>query len=184
VLVIEALVSGPVGVILGWALSYFQSRSSNKKAERAMLLAQMQNLVVAVLELHGARELHNAQHSGRRARLQVFLHMAAEVLSVVHQPGNSGPSWNGFAQSLGPVSRVLRGWERGSVDGVGDLLVAMSRVAAAGLPLGMCSDPAVAQAAQRLMDASLDGEDRQTLDRLVHELRVAFYPEEAQPATP
>lgn len=178
--VIEALVSGPVGVLLGWALSYFQARAAEKKAERERLLALMQQLVVAVLDLQSARRLFKARHVGRRARLQVGLHSAAELLALANRPGSQGLTWQTFAAGLSPVSRLVRDWDRASTDGAGEVVVAMSRVAAAGLPLGMAADPAVAAAAQALMDASLQDESQDRLDRLTRELRWAFYPEEAQ----
>lgn len=177
---IDALVSGPIGVILGWALAYVQGRRTDRRAERERLLAQMQQLVLAVADLDRARRIFDAAHVGRRTRAQVGLYAAAEFLAVWTAPGDRRRN---AAAALAPVSRLVHDWERASMEGAGEVALAMSRVAAAGLPLGMVADTRIAEAAQRLMDAAIENRPQQAVERAVQELRWTFYPREAPPAS-
>lgn len=172
---IEALVSGPVGVILGWALSYVQGRRAAAQAERERLLAQMQQLVIAVTDLDRARRMYTATHAGWRQRAAVLTASAAEFLAEWTRRGRG---WSSAPAALAPASRVISTWETNTMEGAREVTLAMSRVAAAGLPLGMSSNAEVAAAAQRLMDVSLEDRGQESLESAIRELRHAFYPNE------
>jgi hypothetical protein len=64
------------------------------------------------------------------------------------------------------------------MEGAREVTLAMPRVAAAGLPLGMSSNAEVAAAAQRLMDVSLEDRGQGSLESAIRDLRHAFYPNE------
>lgn len=64
------------------------------------------------------------------------------------------------------------------------MTVAVARVAAAGMPLGMSENATIAAAAQRLTDAAVQNEGQEAIEAAVRQLRIAFYPSEAgRPAT-
>ncbi|MCM2424251.1 hypothetical protein [Streptomyces sp. RKAG293] len=74
-----------------------------------------------------------------------------------------------------PSARVVHDWNRRSVEEAATLAPHMARVAAAGLPLGMADDPALAEAAQKLMDACLEDHGESAITEAVAGLRAVFY---------
>jgi hypothetical protein len=77
--------------------------------------------------------------------------------------------------ALAPSARVVHAWDRRSVEEAATLAPHMARVAAAGLPLGMCDDPVIAAAAQKLMDACLEDKGEPAVTEATAGLRAAFY---------
>jgi hypothetical protein len=155
--VIEAVVGGLIGVVAavvgswsGWWLSRRQQRVADKAAERERQLALMQQLVVAAGELAAARKIHHETWESLESRLRAVGMAALEFFSEHHSRGRG---WEG---ALAPAVRVTHAWNRGSLEAAAALAPHMTRVAAVGLPLGMVEDPAIAAAAQQLMDACLE----------------------------
>jgi cytochrome c556 len=176
---IEAWISGPLGVILGAAIAYGISWRDARKAAREQLLRQMQALVVAVGELRSARALFDAEHVGARARYRAGFTALTELYSLW---SGQGRTWTAAAAALGPVARYAQDWDRSTVAGAREVVLATSRVAAAGLPLGMCEDQRIAEAAQQLMDAAIEGRADNEIESAVRALRHAFYPNESASA--
>jgi hypothetical protein len=168
-------------VVLGFLLSYWQAHYSQKKAAREQLLAQMQQLVLAAADLDRARKEFDAVHVGRRVRLRTAGLALVEFWGAWNVQGRT---WVAAAGAMSPAARLVQEWDRGTLLGAREVTLAMSRVAAAGLPLGMSEDPAVAQAAQRIMDASFADEDEAAVREAIRELRAAIYPGQTPPPPP
>jgi hypothetical protein len=178
--VVNGLISGGLGlmgVIFGWLLSRCQQQAADRRLERERLLTQMQQLVVAVSELTAARKTHQEMWFGRRARVRMWAVTAVESWSAWHRAGGGV---KGAAHILAPYTRTLNEWAQRSVDGAAALAPYLARVAAAGLPLGMADDPAIASAAQRLTDAALQDGGDDAVHAAVVALRAALYPEETE----
>lgn len=176
---IEALVSGPVGVILGALIAFGVQKWTEKRAERDRQLALMQQLVLAVSDLDRARKVYEAAHVGRGARTRVGFQAAVEFWALW---AGDGKNWQSATRALAPASRVIDAWSTRAVAEAGAVTISMSKVAAAGMPLGMVPDRAVAEAAQRLMDASLGDESSEAIEVAIRGLRAAFYPNETPPS--
>ena len=67
---------------------------------------------------------------------------------------------------------------RRRVEEAGALAPYAAKVAAAGLPLGMVDDPELAAAAQKLMDACLEGQGEAAVHEAIRGLRAVFYGQE------
>ncbi len=179
---INGLVAGGltvVGAILGWLLSQLAQHRSDRKAERARLLAQMQGLVMAVMQLEAARKTHELRWSSPKARLRAGAMTGLEFWSAW---SSGGTTWQTIGAAYAPAVRVAEAWRQRSDDAAVEIVGCMARVAAAGLPLGMCADPAIAAAAQALTDASMEDKGQEAIDRAVRDLRAAFYPRETPAA--
>jgi hypothetical protein len=75
---------------------------------------------------------------------------------------------------MAPVARVVHGWQRRTLEEAAALAPYMARIAAVGLPLAMCNDQAIAEAAQRLTDACLKDRPESEVQQATRELRTAF----------
>jgi hypothetical protein len=170
--VVNGLIAGPLGIVIGFFLSYFQQRGAEKRAERARQLALMQQLVVEVMDLERARRVYHEAHMSRTVRLRTVSFAAMEFWSAWTARGRD---WEAAAVALAPTARVLEAWDRRSLTEAVELTTHLARVSTAGLPLGMVEDRAVAEAAQRLMDAALEDKGEEAITAAIRELRGAFY---------
>ncbi|MFB7294077.1 hypothetical protein [Actinacidiphila glaucinigra] len=165
-------VFGLGGAYFGWWLSRRQQRADAAQAEREQQLAQVQQLVLAVSELLAARKIHHAQWMSVAARLGVAGMAAIEFWSAFRARKGT---WEAAAAALAPSARVVDEWGRSSAREAAALAPYMAKVAAAGLPLGMSDNPALATAAQQLMDACLEDQGDQALEDGVKALRAVLY---------
>lgn len=156
-----------------WWLSRRQQRAAEKAAERERQLSLMQQLVIAAVELMAARKIHHVTWMSVESRLLTTGLAFMEFIAVRHSRGRN------WEAALVPAARVVHDWNRGSLKAAAALFPHMTRVAAVGLPLGMVEDPAVAAAAQQLMDACLENKGEEVVAEGVRLLRAAFYPEAA-----
>ncbi|MFJ5306111.1 hypothetical protein [Streptomyces sp. NPDC088350] len=170
--VVNGLIAGPLGIVIGFCLSYFQQRRSDKKAERARLLALMQQLVVEVMDLERARRIYREAHLSRRAKFRTLSVAGVEFWSAWSARGRN---WEAASAALAPAMRIVDAWDRRTLTEGVEMTAHMARVSAVGLPLGMVEDKAIAGAAQRLMDAALEDKGDEEITAAVRELRAAFY---------
>ena len=168
------MIAGPWGIGIGFCLSYFQQRRSDKRAERERQLAMMQQLVIAVMDLERSRRIYREAHVSWKARLRTLSVAGVEFWSAW---STRGRSWQSASAALAPAVRVVEAWDQRTLTEGVELATHMARVSAAGLPLGMVEDKAVARAAQRLMDAAIEDKGEEKITAAVRELRAAFYGE-------
>ncbi|MEZ0095049.1 hypothetical protein [Streptacidiphilus sp. EB129] len=176
--VINGLVAGGltvVGAVVGWLLSLLAQRRADRRAERARLLTQMQELVMAIMQLEVARKALQFRWLSPKARLRVLSVAAVEFWSAWR---SGETTWQSIGAAYAPSIRVVDTWLHRADDAAVELLGPMARVAATGLTLGMCADPAIAAAAQALTDASIEDKGQEAIDKAVRALRAAFYPNE------
>lgn len=174
-------VTALVGALFGWGLSFLQQRVADRKAAEEAQLAQIQQLVSAVSELQAQRQMFEAAWMSWRTRL-LTLSMAVVEFGAAWQ--GSAWSWDGARPRFASAARVVHTWQRRTVEQAMALAPYMARVGAAGLPLGMSKDRAVARAAQRLMDAALEGRPAEELHAATRELRVAHGLPAVEPDSP
>lgn len=165
-----------LGVWFGAWLTLRQKRAADKAAEHERQLALMQQLVVAASELMAARRHHHARWLSTDSRLRVGAMAAVEFFSV----WGWRRSWDTAVAGLAPAARVVHDWDRSGLEATAALAPHMARVAAAGLPLGMGENQAVATAAQHLMDACLEDKGDAVIGEAIRELRAALYPAETR----
>jgi hypothetical protein len=170
--VVNGLIAGPLGIVIGFGLSYFQQRRSDRKAERERQLALMQQLVVEVMDLERARKLYHEAHLSWRSRRRTLWVAGVEFWSAWSARGRN---WEAASAALAPALRVVTAWDQRTLTEGVELTTHLARVAAVGLPLGMVEDKIIAGAAQRLMDAALEDKGEKEITAAVRELRVAFY---------
>lgn len=170
--VVNGLIAGPLGIVMGFCLSYFQQRRSDKRAERARQLALMQQLVVAVMDLERARKIYHQAHLSWRSRLRTLSIAGVEFWSAWSARGRNREA---AAAAAAPALRVVSAWDQRTLTEAVELTTHLARVSAAGLPLGMVEDKAVAGAAQRLTDASLEDKGEKEITAAIRDLRAAFY---------
>ncbi|MFJ5122927.1 hypothetical protein [Kitasatospora sp. NPDC088548] len=167
-----------LGVFLGARLTRRQQRETDARDEVRRLREGMQQLVVAASELAIARKTHHAQWLSPQTRLRTVGMAGIEFWSAFR---SAGGGWRGVARGYAPAARVVDEWNRGSLREAAALAPFMARVAAAGLPLGMSGDPAVAQAAKAVMDAAFEDRGEAALNDAVAALRAALYPPHEPP---
>jgi hypothetical protein len=162
-----------LSVWFGAWLTLRQKRAADAEAERERQLALMQQLVVAASELTMARRIHEVTWTDAESRLRVGVMAAMEFLAV----WGPGRTWETGLAGLTPAARVVHDWGRSAMKAASALAPHMAKVSAAGLPLGMVEDRAVATAAQQLMDACLENKGEAAINEAIRALRAAFYPE-------
>lgn len=167
------LIGAPLGVVVGWVLSRRQQRAMDEREDRRRLREQMQQLVVAASELMVARKTHHARWLSRESRVRLVGMAGIEFWSAWRSGAGSRA---GAARGLGAVARMVNEWDRSGLQGAAALAPYLAGVAAAGLPLGMSDDPAVAAAAQAVMSAALEDKGEAALNEGIAALRAALYP--------
>jgi hypothetical protein len=184
-IVVGAALAAPTALLGTWFgiwLTRRHHRADAAAAEREQRLAQMQQLVIAVSEMMTARTLFRETWLSPRTRWRVGGLAAIEFWSAWRMRGGT---WQSAVAGLAPSARVIELWQRRSVEEAAALAPYAARVAAAGLPLGMVDDPALAAAAQKLMDACLEREDEDEVREAIAGLRAVFYgpaPQQLPPA--
>ncbi len=168
-------VGGVVATLLGtWFGAWVTARQAEKDRRRAArddAERQMRELVVAVGELVAQRRVYTARWRSRQARVTQLLETAMEFSSAWLARGGT---WSAAAAVLPDATRTVHAWQRRGLEAEVELMPYLSRVAAAGLPLGLSEDQAVAAAAQRLTDAAVEDSPEEELHQAVRELRAAM----------
>ncbi|MFE5923209.1 hypothetical protein [Streptomyces sp. NPDC056468] len=167
-----AVVTTLLGTGFGAWLTRRHQLSLAAAAEEEQRRAQMQQLVIAVSEMMTARTLYQETWLSRTTRWRVGAMAAIEFWSTWRTRGGN---WDGAVAGLAPSARVIDLWQRRSVEEAAALAPYAAKVAAAGLPLGMSADPELAAAAQKLMDACLEGQDEGQVRDAIAGLRAVFY---------
>ncbi|MFF3208673.1 MULTISPECIES: hypothetical protein [unclassified Streptomyces] len=187
-----ALIGAAVTVIV-WMLSARDAAQRTLAAEdrqqaragREALEAQADELVAAVLAVQVAGAAHDHLYGSWKARVPAALSTVGALAAAYLRNQNREPTAAALVSGHGEAAASLAQWNRDSALSAAGLTVPLTRLGVAVPPLLRRTEPGIAEAAGKLLEAATKHyTDTARIDRALEAFMEAVRPALAPPAPP